>query len=319
MPRKPGPTVGDRARRLLALLPHLRRGRTFQLAALAETLGADPSQLAADLMTLSMCGLPPYTADVQVELVIDDGLVRVLSDPPALTEPARLSPTEARALLAAIEACGIPTDAALAAKLAALAQPGFAADDLRRALVASAASANTDVQGVVSSAVENGDVLEIEYVGGSGEASCRTIRPFALSTHRGAWYVSAFCERSAEDRLFRLDRIRAARPTGDYFDPPADASPLPMPFELPELPVAEIRFAESTPGLTDREWPGATFALEPGGSLLARVPYANAEWIARRVAAHLGKAEVLGPSEVRDAVGAVVARITQELTDAGLG
>lgn len=306
MPRKPRTTTATRARRLLALLPHLRRGRTFSLGKLASALGATPSELAADLTSLSMCGLPPYTADVMVELVVDGDLVRVLSDPPAMAEPARLAPSEARALLSAIQACGVPADDPLTAKLASLAQPGFSAEELARALRASADAPVASVRGLIAEAVDTGEVLAIDYMKGSGQASCREIHPYALSTHRGAWYVSAWCESADAMRTFRLDRIRSARPVGRFFDPPADTAPLPMPFELESLPVAEIRF-EPGESPTDREWPGATFDRLGDGGVLGHVPYVEAGWIARRAASYLGAAHVLSPPEVREAVASLAA------------
>jgi len=315
MPRKPGTSAATRARRLLALLPHLRRGRTFSLAALAESLGAAPAELAADLTTLSMCGLPPYTADVMVELVVENGLVHVFSDPPALAEPARLAPAEARALLAAVEACGISADSPLVTKLAALAQPSFSAEELRHALIASASAGGAALQGVVAAAIDAGEVLDVDYVAGSGEASCRTVRPYALSPHRGSWYLSAYCESARADRTFRVDRIRDARPTGRFFDPPLAPRALPMPYEIDTLPVAEVRFAAAADGLNEREWPGATFAPAEDGTVLARVRYADARWLARRVASYLGQAEVVGPAEVREAVSRLAATMRAELAD----
>jgi len=63
-----------------------------------------------------------------------------------------------------------------------------------------------------------------------------------------------------------------------------------------------VRFATSAPDLTERDWPGATFEPQADGSVLASVPYAGSMWIAGKVAARLGEAELLAPAELRAAV-----------------
>jgi hypothetical protein len=91
--------------------------------------------------------------------------------------------------------------------------------------------------------------------------------------------------------------------TKDTFERPAGfdalASPLP---DLDAMPRAVIRFASDGPDLTDREWPGSTFERAGDGTVTASVPFAGTSWIARRVVARLGEAEVLSPPEVRAAV-----------------
>ncbi|TLM66370.1 MAG: hypothetical protein FDZ70_10510, partial [Actinobacteria bacterium] len=65
-----------RARRMLALLPHLLADSELGLTALADALGATPEELAEDITTLSLCGTAPYTPDVMVSAFVeDDGIV----------------------------------------------------------------------------------------------------------------------------------------------------------------------------------------------------------------------------------------------------
>ncbi|MBI4578121.1 MAG: WYL domain-containing transcriptional regulator [Planctomycetes bacterium] len=49
-----------------------------------------------------------------------------------------------------------------------------------------------------------------------------TLRPYRLTFIARAWYVIGFSEAHGEVRTFKLDRVLAARPTGEPFDPDPD-------------------------------------------------------------------------------------------------
>lgn len=296
--------AATRARRLLALLPQLHAGGTLSIGALARTLGATPAEVAADLTTLSLCGLPPFSPLELVDVYVEGDTAEIFGDPPALARPVRLTAEEATALAAALEACGHGPGDPLTAKLLTA-----AVDDIGTGLataVRAAVGADTgEVHAAVSAAVARHEVLRIRYQGGGAEtASEREIEPWALAVERGVWYVSAHCRSACAERTFRLDRVLSAEPTGERFTPPADAAPPRPDFArtAAHLPRATVRFAPGSRDVTEREWPGATFRTDADGSVLAEIPYASAEWVARRVVARLGKAVALEPPEVRSAV-----------------
>lgn len=60
-------------------------------------------------------------------------------------------------------------------------------------------------------AISHQHILAIEYLGGSRPGAVREITPKAVTRVRGRLYVAAYCHRSAAERTFRLDRIRAYR------------------------------------------------------------------------------------------------------------
>jgi proteasome accessory factor C len=305
----------ERARRLLALLPLLRRGGAVPLAELASAVGATTAQVAADIATLSMCGLPPYSPDELVDVFVDGDVVRTFSEPPALGRPLRLTPAEARALAAALEGCGRGADDPLVRKLLDAAAPSSSEDPavLRAAL---ADDGLARVHATVAAATASHEALRIEYFSaGRGERSCRVIEPWAMGVDRGAWYVSAWCRSAGGERVFRLDRVVSAEPTGEHFTPPEGARPpVPAVPATGRLPKATVRFRqEARDDLSSREWPGTLFRTEPGDDIVGEVPYASKEWVARRVVARLGEAEVQGPAEVRDAVADLAQRTLDEL------
>lgn len=309
----PRTNAADRARRMMALLPLLTPGAVLPLADLAAGVGATPGQIASDVATLSLCGLPPYSPDELVEAFVEDGAVHVYAAPPALDRPLRLTPAEAAALGAALEACGRDAADPLRAKLAEVASPDAA--DLSWAVYAAVTPGGlAEIHAIVAAATAKHEALRIEYFSaGRGELTERVIEPWALGFDRGAWYVSAFCRSAGAERVFRLDRIHTIEPIGESFDPPADARPPVPAFAEDGAPRhARIRFSGDS-DLSSQDWPGVLFHSEGTDDTLADVRYASPDWVARRVAARLGDAEVDEPAEVRSAAAAVAMRTLAEL------
>lgn len=298
-----GPDTATRARRLLALLPHLKQGETVALTDLAAAAGCTPAEAAADLATLTMCGVPPFTPFDMIDLYIDGDDVTVYLDPPALDRPLRLTVAEARALGAALDAAGYEPDSALRRKITEASADTVSAEDLERTVRARTAPGGiADLYAALAAAADDHEKVTITYLTGStGRISERIVHPWALVNRLGVWYLVALCEDAGEERVFRLDRIRDVSPTGEPFTPPSsvDYSVTPAP---EHLPVAEIRFAAGAPLPDGRSWPGVVLETGADGSTVARMPYQTAGWIARRVVARLGAAEVIGPEEVRTAV-----------------
>ena len=298
----------DRAKRLIALLGRLREGTRTPLTTLATELDTTPAELACDLETLSVCGIAPYTPMELVPVFVDDGVVEVWGQVPAMRGPVRLSPAEASALAAALAAAGFSADDPLSAKLLTAASAAFDAEELSRTLHTSATPHESANFEALAAAISASEVLAIAYQReGAEQPSLRRVEPLQLFADRGVWYLSAWCRKAGAFRTFRIDRVRAVQPTGEHFDPGArgNAELTASAFSAAGLPTARLQFS---PGeeFSERDWPGATVAEElADGSLVADVPYAGTDWIARRVVARLGGVEVLAPHDVREAVAAL--------------
>ena len=225
-----------------------------------------------------------------------------------MDRPVRLTAGEARALVTALEAAEYDAAGQLVGKLLAAASANVAADELERTVRAGASAGGTaDIYTTLASAADERVAVRISYFTGStGRTSERVVHPFALVVRLGAWYLVAFCETAGEERVFRLDRIRAAERTGARFEPPPSIPTAVAP-PARSLPVAEVRFAAGSALPDENQWPGAVCGPQADGTTLVRVGYQSASWIARRVVAYLGDAEVLAPSEVREAVRALAA------------
>ena len=297
----------DKARRLIALLGRLREGTRVSLAALAAELDTTPAALAADLETLSVCGIAPYTPMELVPVLVDGDVVEVWGSIPAMRGPVRLSPAEAAALAAALAAAGFSADDPLSAKLLAASSAAFDAEELARTLRTGTTAHATATFEALAGGIASREVLAIAYQReGAAEPTLRRVEPLQLFADRGTWYLSAWCRKAGAFRTFRVDRVRAVEPTGEFFDPAArgDAGAAAA-FEGAGLPTARLRFATDE-SFSEREWPGAHVAEElSDGGLLVDVPYAGTDWVARRVVARLGTVEVLAPASVREAVEAL--------------
>src|SRR5262249_14850275 len=61
--------------------------------------------------------------------------------------------------------------------------------------------------------------IEIDYLSGKDELTTRRIDPEVVFYATGQWYAGAYCHLARDERMFRVDRIRAVRPTGETFEP----------------------------------------------------------------------------------------------------
>lgn len=306
-------SAADRARRLIALLGRLTNGARLSIEDLSAELGTSPRELAADLESLSMCGVAPYDPSVLVPIIVEDGVVEVYGDLPAVHGSVRLSSGEAAALAAALQAAGFDAEDPLASRLLDASASDFDASELAHVVRTAVGSHDRDVYEALAAAVRDHLVVELEYAAGGAESpECRVVEPAALFAERGAWYLSAWCRRAAAWRTFRVDRVRLARASGSAFEPRPDA-PDTRSFDPAGLPSARLRFSAGEE-FTEREWPGAAVVERSAdGSVLVDVPYAGSAWIARRVMARLGRVVAIEPTEVRDAVRELAGQLRSSL------
>ena len=139
--------------------------------------------------------------------------------------------------------------------------------------------------------------IEIEYWSAGRDAvTTRRIDPGPPFFALGEWYTDAFDHLRGEPRMFRVDRIRAAHPTGETFPPVPAGTPAAVYNPRPddrrvtvELPASAAWVAESFPaeGVED---------LAGGGQ---RVVLAVSEtaWLERVLLRAGPGARVVGPAE----------------------
>lgn len=215
----PRALAGPEIQRILALVPWIVAHPGSPKQEIALRFGISLDQLEDDLGLVLMIGVPPYSPgdflDVEED---DDGRVTIrLAD--YFQRALRLTPAEGLALLAAGRALlavpGSDPQGPLATALAkledALELPGLVVDVGEPGQLAA-----------IRDAVAAHDRVEIEYwSAGRDELTTRRIDPEVVFFATGEWYVGAFCHRAHDERMFRVDRIRAVEPTGETFEPGA--------------------------------------------------------------------------------------------------
>ena len=290
-------TVEARVRRLLAVLGWLaRRGAgTAPIAEVAERFGMSEAEVVAELELAACCGLPPYSPDQLMELMVDED--EVAADlGPELSRPRRLSAAEgftvaasARAILAVP---GSDPDGVLASALAKL--EAVLGDHER----VSVALDDPPLLEPVRSAAEAHERLSITYYSASrDEANERVVDPHHVFSSGGFWYLDAWCHRAQDMRHFRVDRIESVRPTGEHFPPPTGGPPVTVVGPGPETATATILLPASARGLLET-LPTASSSDQEDGRLKVVLPVGGEAWLARLLLRAGPGAEVLEPEEL---------------------
>jgi len=303
--------AGQRLHRLLAVLTWLARQGRAPVAELAERFGLSPDELIADLELAACCGLPPYTPDQLMEIMVDEQEV-VANLGPELARPRRLTAAEGFALAAAARAIeavpGADPDGSLARGLDKLEAVLGHRDRLRIDLGEPPHLAE------LRGAVESGAQVELGYYSvSSDEESLRVVDPLSVLALDGHWYLDGYCHRAGDRRRFRVDRVLSVRPTGKTVDggvsdSSSEGSSAPRPGDVgeaafvpgPDAVVARVAVDGEGLWLTDAV---PTVGLEslPDGRTVVLLAVASPVWFDRLLLRLGPHAEVLGPPELVDA------------------
>lgn len=293
--------AGERLRRLLAVLAYLARVGEAPIAELARRFEVSESTLVAELELAACCGLPPYTPDQLLELVVDDDTVRAYGLE-ALGRPRRLTPEEGVAVAAAARALldvpGSAPDGPLASALAKL--EAALGEDRMRVEVAVSAHALA-----LGRAAADREVVELDYLGAfRGGETTRAVEPLAVVTREGRLYLDAYCRLAEGFRRFRVERIRSVRPLGEHFEP------RPVPDELATSTgafvgggatvVARIALPAGRRALLERVADGPVEEGEDG-RVVVPVAVADHRFLGRLLLRLGPDARVVDPPELEDA------------------
>lgn len=305
--------VASRLRRLLAILTWLAQVGETPIDEAAARFGLQPDALVAELEMAACCGLPPYTPDQLMEIVVTDTTVSAhLGE--MLARPRRLSAREGFALAASGRALlAVPGSDENGALSRALVK-------LDRALGGNSMVVELDdpsMLGVVRRAMETGRQLQIEYYSAStDEVSSRRIDPLRLFAGDGHWYVDAHCHKAGDERRFRVDRIQSAEVL-DTIAPEArgmEVGDEAVEFEpfVPGPDIRTVRLALDPSVAWVVESIPAVGPPEPSGDRIeVEVAVGGDAWL-QRLLLRLGTAaQVVGPPEAASLLGDAAGQILE--------
>ncbi|HVB00715.1 MAG TPA: WYL domain-containing protein [Acidimicrobiales bacterium] len=196
--------AGARLRRMIAILTFLANEGSATISDLAKRFGIDEKTVVSELELAACFGLPPYTPDQLLEILVLDDEVHV-HRLEALERPLRLTPDEGFALAAAartlVKTEGVGNESALAGAL----------EKLESVLGESAVHVEVEIPPSLEElreAAATSTIVEIEYPGGDGkQATRRRVEPYAVVFREGKFYLDAFCHLRNDWRRFLVHNV----------------------------------------------------------------------------------------------------------------
>jgi proteasome accessory factor C len=298
--------AGSRLLRLLAVLTWLARQGRAPVSELSDRFGLAPDELIADLELAACCGLPPYSPDQLMEIIVDDH--EVIADlGTELARPRRLTAAEGFALAASARAIlavpGADPDGALGRALAkleaVLGGRGMLRVDLREPAHLA----------VIRQASETGKQLELHYYSASSDReSTRIVDPVSVRSIEGHWYLDGYCHNVEGMRRFRVDRVSEARLTGKPAVHHADRADLDDDGDRrsseafvpgPEAAVVHLAVDADAAWITDA-LANSSSEPRPDGRTGVTLAVASTVWFGRLLLRLGPHAEVLDPPELAE-------------------
>jgi proteasome accessory factor C len=297
--------TAGRLRQLLAILAWLSQVGEAPIDDVADRFGLTPAALVSELELAACCGLPPYTPDQLMEIVVTDTTVATRLGS-ALGRPRKLSPREGFVLAASgralLAVAGSDPDGALARAL----------DKLDRALGGERVVVELDAPpmlSMVQEAAANRASLAITYYSASTDRQTdREIAPARVFASEGHWYVDAHCGLAGDIRRFRVDRISQAKvveapprsPAGTDADPDTSLSGFKTFVPGPDTRTVRLSVDRSMAWMLESisaTEPATEPAGEDGDRLVVDVVVGGDAWL-ERLLLRLGPAAVvLDPAE----------------------
>jgi proteasome accessory factor BC len=288
-----GGAASARLRRLLAIVAWLAEAGEVPIAALSTRFDISPDEVVRELELAACCGIPPYTPDTLLEIVVSDETVQA-SLPKELARPRRLTPAEGLALAASARTIlavpGADRDGALARALRKL--EALLGDDGRLVIGIDAPPLLDEVESLVAS----GEQAQIVYHSAStDETTERVVEPLEVVSLDGHWYLDAYCHKAEGVRRFRVDRVREVRPIGL----PVTARQVGHPGELAFVPgpgaqTATIELHDDAQWVADSV-PVLAREEGPGGGVRITLAVGGRAWLERVLLQAGPRARVVAP------------------------
>ncbi len=310
----PAGRAAERLRRLLVWVPYVVRHPGARVDELAQMFHVSEDELLSELNLLFVSGVPPYGPGDLIDVQVEEGRVWIdMAD--YFARPLRLSRSEALALYlqgkALLGTPGLPEAGALESALGKL-EAALGPETLGRlAGLVEAAEGGPPAETLEAlrrSAAEHRR-LEIEYYSASRDStSIRQVDPEEVFSAMGNWYVVAWDHQADGERMFRADRVKSARETGERFEPRGLAGAGRPLYTRSDQDVRVRLLLAPAARWVAEYYDVEAVAERPDGTLEATLPTKHLAWVEKLVARLGGDAKVLEPDELRQGVADLVRR-----------
>jgi len=280
--------------RILVLIPWLASHPGAAKSEVAARFAITGEQLEKDLRTVLMIGVPPYSPNEYID-VDDEGETVTIRLGDYFRRPLRLTSPEGLALLAAGRALLAVQGSDRAGPLAT------ALDKLERALghpeVAVEVPRPRVLQDAQEAVAAHARIEMVYWAAGRDDTTTRQVDPAAVFYAAGHWYLDAWCHRAQDDRLFRVDRIRSLRATGEHFEPPPRGVDAPGVYKpRPDDPRVTLDLPASAQWIVE-QCPVDTVG-ERDGRLRVTLTASEISWLERLLLRAGPDARVVDPAEL---------------------
>jgi len=301
---------GTRLRRLLAIIPWIAERKTATFEEIAARFDLTVEEVENELLLAACCGLPPYSPDQLIDLLVDEDSVTA-DVPDYFRRPPRLSAADGFALLAAGRALlAVPGSDPAGPLGKAMDKLSAALGGVDRLAVELDAPAHLTA---LREAVGRRERMEIDYYSASrDDETTRQVDPLLVFTDGGHWYLSAYCHRAEAVLTFRVDRVSAARPTGEHFEPRDVEPPAAGVFRAgPDTPMVTLELPK-TGAWVPESYPVEESTEMKNGRLRIRMAVSGGAFLERLLLRVGPTSKVVDPKDMRaasrDAAGKVLAR-----------
>ena len=209
---------------LVRILPWLAAKKSTSVGEISRAFSVSGPDVVRLLEIAACCGLPPYTPDSLLEIIVeDDGTVSSYLDMAVITSPRKLSTLEAMVLAttasAALKVPGIDQNGELASALAKL-QASLAKFQIGLSEVDVKIEEPYFLEGLRDAANEHLSVAITYFAASSERLSTRRVDPYQLFAESGKWYLRGFCHLTNEIRHFSVGRVISCEVLGESFELP---------------------------------------------------------------------------------------------------
>ncbi len=321
LPRRKTPdSTLTQFRRVMTILPWLFRNPITTTGEIARLFNIDSDRVGGLLERIACCGLPPFTPDRLIEIIVDgDEIHARISDEFAsgLKLDSRdlfVVALSAKVALAAGEFDGRPELESAIAKIFG----SVGANEIRDSIVVDFAGDRN--LAILRSGLDAHRQIAFDYFSSSkAELSQRVVDPFALFSQREFWYLRGWCHLSKGVRNFRLDRMDGIA----VLDTPAVNQPTAQDLLPSTFSIDQNDFEGGDPVVLELDekaiWrisglPYRSLRPSPSGEKAwVELMVLSSRWLAKMVAAAGGEIRVVGPAAMARTVRAEIELIAQRL------